>query len=415
MRSKYTLYKRDSSPYYQVQFLNDDGTQGIQKSSGKKNKAEAARWADEQLSSGKIALKKEVKFLTLDDIGLGFFDYQSPWAQNRINSGYRLSEQQCLIKQKLYDNHISPRIGSCKLTDLDNTTLDRVRESLLQSKTLTTGKPLTGSTINKALSVLTAIIEYADRKEYIKRPPSIQRVSPRLHRKERIVLPHNEVISLFADITNWQYVRPKSRAGKSVNPEKAHRYSNDEIDPDNLRAYTVCYLAWKTGMRESEIQGLTQADIEFTPTGESLISITKAWNKMFRRINVTTKTGKIGVVPLDRRGTALIKKVIELNPYPESSTRFVFFGKTQDAPITRESIRRPLQAALKNVLNKTGFTIHCFRHQANSSYLAAGLSGERTRLFLRHDTIDMTLNYSHDVGEYKDVLEAQGRMDRPSE
>ena len=107
MKSKYTVYKRSKSPYYQVQFLNDDGTLGVQKSSGKKNKADAKHWADEQIEQGLVSTVK-TDIITLDDLGTNFFDHDGAWARDRITSGYRLSEQQCYNKQQIYHNYIRP-------------------------------------------------------------------------------------------------------------------------------------------------------------------------------------------------------------------------------------------------------------------------------------------------------------------
>ena len=141
MKSKYTVYKRSRSPYYQVQFINDDGTSGVLKSSGKTNQADAKKWADEQIELGLIPTVKS-EIITLDDLGEKNFNYNGTWAQGRISSGYRLSEQQCYNKQQIYTNYIHPYMGHHKLTELNNTLIDKFREHLLKNcKTITTNKP----------------------------------------------------------------------------------------------------------------------------------------------------------------------------------------------------------------------------------------------------------------------------------
>jgi integrase len=80
-------------------------------------------------------------------------------------------------------------------------------------------------------------------------------------------------------------------------------------------------LAVTTGLRISELQGLTHGDINFR---DNYITVRRSWNNALHAMNEETKTGKERRIFFSNIIKEKLILLIKDNPYKESPDNFLF-------------------------------------------------------------------------------------------
>ena len=239
-RPPFTLYKRtlkSGKKVYYARFLRPNGTYTAGRSTKESNKKKAQLVAWNHLQTGNVTQKKN---LTLKEFSENFFNWDNEWALSKRSAGRRLSAKQCSCNNSLIKLHINRLLGNRYLSEIDTAMIRRFRNTMYK-------EGYAGSTINKALGALRAVLEYAEELHLLRGIPRIERAG--LNQKEKGILTNDEVKKLFNLI--WE----------------------------DKRAYTANLIAASTGFRLSEILGLKIGNIQ-----DEHIEITEAdW----KRRNIT--------------------------------------------------------------------------------------------------------------------------------
>lgn len=194
---------------------------------------------------------------------------------------------------------------------------------------------------------------------------------------------------LFAVAKDWGRLSepPKCRRMKAELPG-VDFLSADEV----LRLMTVTDPPWSnmvklalcTGLRVSELVALRWADVA---AGESrkLVVRYSAWGGKVG----TPKGGKAKEVPLSTPAVAALAGQHDLS----AGGALVFPGH-DGAMLTREACRKPLRRLLARA-GVRQVSWHVFRHTFGSHLAMGGTPLRAIQELLRHESIAMTLRYSH--------------------
>src|SRR5208337_1304774 len=159
----YSIYRRGH--YFYARFKLPSGKWSTGKSTSETAKGRAERWAIDYLSAGQIITKE---YITFKDFSNNFFNWEGAWATDKRARGLRVSPRHCQERADLLKNHIYPAMGKLYLSSIDRMTIKNYRNDLFL-------RGYSGSTINKILSTIKAILESAEEQSLIKFIPRIDR------------------------------------------------------------------------------------------------------------------------------------------------------------------------------------------------------------------------------------------------
>lgn len=364
----FNLYKRGNTFY--ARFKLPDGKWSTAKSTRQSSKSKAEAWIIDYLKSGQIITKENV---TLEEFSRDFFNWNNSWATDKRVRGLRISQRHCLERTDILNNHLLPALGRYKLTNIDRSVIKELRNKLYNNG-------YSGSTINKVLSTLRAILEAAEEKSLIKYIPKIDRAAE--NPKQKGILSLEEVQKLFA--AEW----------------------------NDFKGYIGNLLAASTGLRLGELQALTLRDIHLE---KNYIHVRRSWCKRYHQFNQTTKTGKARNIFIPDKVKYELKRLIGLNPYPDNPDSFLFFAEKIDTkPIEAEILNRSLHKALEKIgideaMRKTrNITFHSW-HWLNSLLINSKIPIQKIQSITGHLTSDMSQHYYH-IDEMNDVLQITGNI-----
>jgi integrase len=184
-------------------------------------------------------------------------------------------------------------------------------------------------------------------------------------------------------VNEWEWLEdsPMRKVSKPSLPRGRIRFLDDDErdhllkscrESNNEYLYTVVVLALSTGMRKSEIMGLTWKDVDLKGKRITLLE---------------TKNDEIRVLPITGHALELLRKHVR-----RIDSELLFPSKMNSAkPI---DLRTPWETALKNA-GIEDFRFHDLRHSA-ASYLAMnGASLAEIAEVLGHKTLQMVRRYAH--------------------
>jgi integrase len=218
----YQLYKRKvkSGQIYYAKYKLPNGLFTSGKSTGTGNREKAKQIAEQTIRNGDVISHQGI---SLERYAKDFFDWDGKWALDKRSSGDRVSQDQCKRYAALLENHIIPGLGKTNLVNISSVVIRDFKIHLYKDK------DLSGSTINKVLSALKFILEFADDENLIREFPRISRA--RIIPNRKSTLSHDEVKKLFA--CTWE----------------------------DQRVRVATLLSFTTGCRLSEILGIRLKDI----------------------------------------------------------------------------------------------------------------------------------------------------------
>lgn len=359
----YSLYKRNN--IYYSQFKLPDGKWSTAKSTGLKNKNKAETWCIEYLQRGGIVIKENV---TLKEFSKDFFHWENTWATDKRVRGLRISPRHCLERTDLLNNHLIPALGDVKLTAIDKAIIKDFRNKLYN-------EDYSGSTINKILSTLKAILEDAEEKNLIQYIPKIDRAAE--NPKQKGILTIEEVKRLFS--VEWL----------------------------DLRGYVGNLLAASTGLRLGELQALTLEDLHLD---NNYIHVRRSWDKRFQTFTATTKTGRARNIFIPENIKNEIIRLIEINPYEKNPETFLFFAeKLENKPAEPVILTRALYRRLENIgihseeRESRNISFHSWRHWLNSLLINSKIPLQKIQSITGHLTTEMSQHY-YKLDDMADVL-----------
>ena len=170
--------REEADPCITLDSANDDGSLDCSAvSTGQTVRALAEGWATAEVRRRQAEVQEGEQTPPADTgfaafAGTDFFSYEGRWALDKRASGKRLSRRQCLEKRRTFDKHVIPILGQMKLHEINRAVLKDFRNAMYQDG-------YSGSTINRALDCIRAVLEAAEDENRIDAVPRIDRAASR--------------------------------------------------------------------------------------------------------------------------------------------------------------------------------------------------------------------------------------------
>lgn len=296
------------------------------------------------------------------------------------NYAKRTIKQSTAISYRGYiNNHINPKIGDYKLSELNTDLLQRFFNQEYDEGSKK-GGGLSAKTIHNINLMLHKALSKAVDLELIRRNFSESVELPRLSQPEMRVLTLAEQKRLIKAIRN----------------------------SDHIYAYGVL-ISLFTGMRIGEVIGLQWGDIDFE---ENKLHIRRTVSRLQCLDSSEKKTELVIGTPKSRKSLRIIpfndamksmlldyqKKYISI--YHLSSTAF-FLSATGNKPIEPKSLQKYFYK-LTVEAKITGATFHTLRHTFATRGIEKGIDPKTLSVLLGHSDVSTTLNrYAHVLDEQK--------------
>jgi integrase/recombinase XerC len=221
---------------------------------------------------------------------------------------------------------------------------------------------LSKRSISRTLSAVRSFYRYMHRNEIVDANPARAVGAPRLERYLPGYLDRAQIDLLFqtAEVRAWE--------GKFI----------------DVRNLAILELFYSTGMRLSELQGLSRTDLD-------LVS---------QQVKVRGKGRKERIIPVGSAATRAIRnyeaKRDELIRAigPRADRMAVFLSKT-GRRIGVRAIQKAVTAFLREVDEEAGLTVHSLRHTFATHLLDAGADLRAVQELLGHASISTTQIYTH--------------------
>lgn len=374
-RLPFHIYQRSlksGKKIYYAKYLKPDGTYTAGRSTGQvtRKKAEIEAW--KHIQTGTIT---EAENQTVQEFSKGFFDWDGQWSLSKRSAGRRLSREQCKRNNSVLENHVNRLLGQRYLSEIDTATVRHFRNTLYK-------EGYAGSTINKALGALRAILEYAEELHLLRGMPRIERAG--LNQEERGILTPDEVKALFS--LSWL----------------------------DIRAYAANLIAASTGFRLSEILGIKFRNIE-----KDYINITGVWNwREQAYIDKLKNNQRSRRVPVPVSVQEAIEKLSDLHPFgPDPEHYILFSDHSPDYPVRDKFISNHFYKMLERLdppitpaeRERRNITFHSHRHFFNSLLVESRIPLQKIQQLTGHLSASMTQRYYHQ-SNLDDVAEIQREL-----
>jgi integrase len=390
--------KKSTKPIYYVYFRMRDGSR-VKRCSGQTAKSAAERWAREQIEAGKSTLSADTTF---KDIATDFF---TDITKYRNPKDIEPSSRQRKDKQNLTDEHLIKFFGNLPVSEITTDDVEKFKVHMEQKETRI-GTYHSPSSINKCLSCLRAILNYADDRGLLIRLPKIY--------------PKTQ--------------KPRTPRGALL-PDQAKKLFT-EVWPD-LRVMYANQLAMITGLRQEELLALQYDDIlspeDFgddlikrpriysmyreklfgTKPEVHLLAIYKVWNQSEREIVFKTKTRVDRFIPIPEEMVAKLEGLKQLRDKIQPNSPYIFFAdRVEEKPIERELLLLGLKDRTKEALkisdenwSELNIDFHSWRHFFNS-FLANHVSDILTKMVLGHSVQSISDNYMKSM-DFEKIVKLQ--------
>ena len=377
MGIEYQLRKRrttkDGSVTWYAEFLSDEkGSNGRRvrlaiRSTGTSRQADAKRIAQGMIDDGTVTDSRDL----IEDFFTRFWTPGESTYLQEVESRKRraLSPTYCHHNRKWLMDYFYPYCRKHDMVKLGDLKPLNLTEWILWLDANRKDFNISGSTVNKIRQAVSVATKWAYMKDLLINDP-MQKV-PRVgdEPKHRPAFELAEVKALMAE--TWP-------------------------DP---RTKTGCMLAASTGMRLGEVRGLRDDALHLAASAPHLFVRTN-WVDG-EGLKPPKSKDKNRQIPLRSKMAAALEEMLLENPYPPGD-RFVFWGESQDVPLTGTAIHTDLKRAMKAV-GITGKSFHCFRHFANS-WMVPAVGDAMTRQFIGHTSSQVQERYTHALEDTMDRI-----------
>lgn len=187
--------------------------------------------------------------------------------------------------------------------------------------------------------------------------------------------------------------RPSPGAGRDrrLTPDEEHRLLEAVDAHSNPMLGWIVRLALETGMRVSEILGITRRQLDLS---RRVVRLTH------------TKNASSRTVPLTHEAVRVLQAALD-NPIRPIDTDLVFFGEPGHDDKRRPYQFNPVWLKIKKLVDMADLHFHDLRHEAVSRLVEAGLSDQEVAAISGHKSMQMLKRYTHLRAE-----ELVSRLDR---
>jgi integrase len=357
-KSSFSLYRRkigNGKTVFYYRCYDENGRRVCGHSTGHTTKTAAREFCISLLKEGKLIKQKYQKLPTFKEFADGFWDSKTSEYLNHLKSRKKISASYSDIGQSTVNNHLNPKFGALRLSD--------ITEQMIDSWLLSySSRGLSNATANHSLKFLSIMMSWAVKKGMIQINPCKNVKFLREEVKNRELLDFDDVKKLFGN--EWEIYWKK---------------------------YIHCLinkLAACTGMRLGELIGLKG---EFVT--EKHILVTGQYNKYGY---TDTKNHKSRAIPIPSKVTEELMEFKAIN-----GNGFLFSNDGGMTPISRKSVTDAFSAALcklgidKPEQKKRGLSFHSWRHFFNTSLLLADVADVKVQAMTGHKSLEMTRRYTH--------------------
>ena len=255
-------------------------------------------------------------------------------------------------------NHIAPRIGKIKLTDLKPTHIQKLYNELHEQ--------FTPGYVQNVGNLLTKALRQAERWDLIKRNPATLVKKPATSRKN-------------AKMKIWTVEEQK----------KFLEY----VESESFFYYTLFLLALTSGMRKGEILGLQWGDVDIK---QGIVSVkrTAVWAQRNFYLKDMPKTeSSIRTIQVPEKTSKTLKRW-QL-ACPANTLNLVFSSPKTNGILYPNSLDKAFHKMVRNAGVPT-ITFHGLRHTFATTLLANNVNPKIVQEMLGHATIKTTMDtYSH--------------------
>ncbi len=296
-----------------------------------------------------------------------FFEFTSIWLKEVVKPNFSPTTLSAYIKH--LNNRILPKLGNYKLTDITPLLINSFINELKEGKTMFAtreNKPLAKGTIQKIYNIIRAILQKAFEYELINGNPC-----------KKVKLNLNNIESEKSKEENIHYYdKPTYLKALKI------------LEKEELGKRLVIETALKTGLRRSEIWGLTWEDVDFE---KKEITVNKSRQKINGEMKVCHCKTKSSVRKISIPQSLV--QLLEEYKIESQNTEFIFENLNIDTiPVWFKNWQ------IKNEIKRIRF--HDLRHTHATLLLYAGVDIKTISERLGHSNIGMTMNvYTHVLKE----------------
>lgn len=287
-----------------------------------------------------------------------------------------LAESTVNGKKEIFKNQILPKLGNVKLIEISEKHIYKFHNDLLSMTCLREkGKKLSNQTLIKTHKQLSAFLNYCVRKRLITYNPAGVVGNFKKVKKEKEYLTYQEFEKLISAVKD-----------------------NTE---DNIRDLFIIQLLFFTGLRISELLGLSTDSIITTEQGTSL-NITETYYQ--GKIRQKAKTDEaLDDLFLDDITVETYKAFLEYRKEHNITSKYLFANNRGKCEVIGDrAIRDMLKKYLKLAGIDKNITPHKLRHSHAALLIYMGKTLEDIKARLRHKDIRTTSNeYGHMYKERK--------------
>lgn len=282
-----------------------------------------------------------------------------------------LAESTVEGKKTIFKNQILPKLGNIKITETTEEHIYKFHNDLLSMTcSREKDKKLANQTLIKIHKQLSAFLNYCVRKRLITYNPAAVVKNFKKNKKKPPYLTSNEFIKLLSVV-------------------------------DNTRDLFIIQLLFYTGLRISELLGLSIDSIVTTEKGTSLNITETYYNGKIRPYAKTDES--MDDLYLDDITVEAYKDFLEYRKTQNITSRYLFANNRGKCEVIGS---RAIQDMLKKYLKRAGIekniTPHKLRHSHAAFLINMGKTLEDVKVRLRHKDIRTTSNeYGHMYEERK--------------
>ena len=298
--------------------------------------------------------------LTFKEIYLKYIDN----CNIEVNKG-NLRNSTINSKNSIFKYHILPYFEKVKVNTITKNDILRFQKQLYTTKNIRNKKlELSNGTIRKVYKQLHAFFEYCVKEEYISLNPCDRVNNYKKEKKEKEYITLEEYNSLI-------------------------KYIN------NKRDLTIVRLLFFTGIRISELLGLSIEKIHLSDT-ESYLNISNTYyNGELREYAKTDNTQ--GLRYIDKGTANILIDYINSEEFKSYNTKYLFPSKDAESGImTAKAVGNMIKKVCKLAYINKNITPHSFRHGHVAMLIDAGMNLEDIKDRVGHKSIRTTSDeYGH--------------------
>lgn len=239
---------------------------------------------------------------------------------------------------------------------------------------------------------------------------SISNIKVRLYTAFQMAVQDDILVKNPMDFRLSDVLVNDSKKRDALTPEQTEQWlSFLQQDTIGKRYYDVTVILLETGLRISELCGLTKQDVDFA---QRHISINHQLLMIHGKLGIFPPKTKSGVrtIPLSEKAAAAFAHVLEQRP--KLKTEWIVDGYSQFFFLQKDGkpkVGGRFQAAFHtlverhNRLNPTAplpyITPHMLRHTFCTRQVQAGINPKALQYLMDHANVDLTLNWYAHVGQ----------------